>query len=211
MTIRSVAVRSAPIAGSPHRWAGDLALVGAVTGLLAPALVIFDPGYSFAAAVAGGGSGAVLGTALPRGLELARRWLPLSVLFALAPVVGAVWGGGTGAFAGLFAASPFADGSGVGLGLVFGGIAGMVQLGAMWFPYTVQAVRGGMRGPVVALACLAAPVLGWAAVAVFLCAPLLLAAGVLAAPALAVAVWQLEASVARARLPVVRARRSLPA
>ncbi len=85
--------------------------------------------------------------------------------------LGFVWGAVTGGSGALMAQA-----MGLTASMVFGGpellvlmtgvagLAGALQFGLLWFPYTFQTVRRGRRWPLVVGAVLVTPVLGWAAV-----------------------------------------------
>jgi hypothetical protein len=176
-----------PVVGSPWRAGRDLALVGAVTGALAPALVVFDLAFCLAAGAAGALGGLAIGLAGAPLVAALRRQLPLPVLLCAAPVTGAAWGGLAGLAGGLVSDAGFGGGAWL-FALLAGSVAGSLQLSALSLPYLVQSVRDAPRWPVVAAACLAAPVLGWVAVVAGAVAfsPLLLPVVLLSLPAL---VW----------------------
>ena len=152
------------IVGSTRTWARDFAIVGATTGSLAPFFVIFDPMFAVAAGFTGAATGAALGAFMASGLERFRNRVPLTVLAAGATFLGALWGAASGSAGGAFssiAGSQF-EGSAIALGFMFGGIAGMLQLGGMFLPYLLSAVHR-QTVPVVLLGVMAAPFMGWAA------------------------------------------------
>jgi hypothetical protein len=147
------------VTGQPREWARDMAIVGGVTASLAPlpALTLgATAGFIGGTALAGTLTGAALGAAMPGLLERVRGRLPLSILMVLGPVPGALWGGIVGAVGSVL--------SGVGTPLTLcvlcAAIAGAIQFGLFWFPYTFQTVRGARRWPVVLAACLATPIIG---------------------------------------------------
>ena len=78
------------------------------------------------------------------------------LLMMLGPLAGLLWGGMVGAVG--FAASGLA----IPLVLCAGcaALAGALQFGLFWFPYTFQTVRGARCWPVVLGACLLTPVIG---------------------------------------------------
>ena len=156
----------AQFSGSRTAWARDLLIVGGVTGAAAPGLVLFEPGFALAGGLVGALSGAALGVGIRWTIDHLRHRIPLSMMILGAPVVGALWGGGVGTVAGLVSTTDFGAGAAA-LGLFFGGISGAVQLGWLWMPYTFQSVLGRRRWPVVALACLLGPMLGWLSVFAF--------------------------------------------
>jgi hypothetical protein len=196
------------VTGDPSTWARDLAIVGGVTGFAAPALVIADPVFSLAAAVAGASLGLALGASVATALERLRTLVPLWMLICASPFVGLAWGGAKGFLAGLVGGSAFGS-EAPALGLLLGGLAGMVQLGWFFLPYTVLAVTRGPRWPVVLAAFGVAPMLGWVAFTLLLLSPVLLASAVvLGLPVGTFAAYQLSAQVRRARLAAPRAKPS---
>ena len=147
------------VTGQPQVWARDMAIVGGVTSLLAPLPAIAlgsNAPFIVITAVTGCLTGAALGTAMPGLLERVRGRVPLAVLMALGPLPGAVWGGVVGTMGGAF--------SGVmvpmWLCMIAASLAGAIQFGLFWFPYTFQTVRGARCWPVVLGACLATPIIG---------------------------------------------------
>lgn len=147
------------VTGEARDWARDMAIVGGVTASLAPlpalalgATVAFIGGT----AVTGAVTGAALGAAMPGVLERLRGRLPLSVLMVLGPLPGALWGGTVGAVG--FALSGV--GTPLALCVLCAAIAGALQFGLFWFPYTFQTVRGAARWPVVLGACALTPLIG---------------------------------------------------
>lgn len=160
------------VTGHAGDWSRDLALVGGVTGATAPAFMVFDPLYCLIAGIVGAVSGAALGLVLWRGLDAVRGVVPIPLLLLAVPLVGLGWGGLSGSVAGLIAAPVGTPEDSAGLGLGFGAVAAVLQLGWLWFPYTVQSVRRGWRWPLLLLACLVAPTLGWASFVTTLTLPL---------------------------------------
>ncbi|MFT5679110.1 MAG: hypothetical protein ACI8RZ_000014 [Myxococcota bacterium] len=155
------------VTGRPAHWARDMAIVGGVTASLAPlpALALgATAAFIGGTAVTGAVTGAALGAVMPGVLERVRGRLPLPVLMVLGPIPGALWGGIVGAVG--FALS----GVGVPLALcvLCAALAGAVQFGLFWFPYTFQTVRGARRWPVVLGACAVTPMIGLLTVAIVL-------------------------------------------
>lgn len=142
--------------GSPLAWARDLGLIGGVTSYVLPSMMGPIPPAGFAGWAGGLGAlgGVLLGLAAPALLDLVRGRVAIRWLVLLAPLVGAAWGGSAGALAGLLTD----PGSEI-LGLLAGGIAGAMQLGVWWFPYTFQTVRGARSWPVVVGALVVSPLL----------------------------------------------------
>lgn len=145
---------------SEARWARDFALVGVTVGALAPFFVIFDPGFAALSGLAGGASGALVGTASAWSLERVRGRVPLAIIVPLMAIVGSLWGAFAGACGGVGSIGIGIDA--VPLGFVLGATTGMVTLGVGFLPYLMVSVRGSSTLPVVALGVLASPTLGWA-------------------------------------------------
>ena len=159
-------VRALParITGEPAAWARDAAIVGGITGYVGPATALF--GWSLhpwllACAAACALGGAVLGASVALALERARGVVPLRVLAvalpALAIGLGALWAG----------SAAWLVGAPILAAATFGGVAAAVQVGLAWLPYTVQAVLGGPRWPIVVVASALSPLIGLLAWAVF--------------------------------------------
>ncbi len=147
----------ARVTGSPRRWALDFAIIGGVTSVLAPLFAFGSPVFAVAAGFWGAATGMAIGRLLPETLERVRGRFPIPVLLALGVPIGAVWGGVTGALAGLTLGS--ADTAL--FGAMVASVAGAVQFGWLWFPYTFLTVLNRTTIPVVAAACVVAPTLGW--------------------------------------------------
>ena len=148
------------LTGSPLAWGRDLAVLGAVSGVSASAGVgIMDGGFLSAASLAGLLCGFFLGLEMPYFLESARRRLSLSAIAVRCIAVG----GATGAFMGLLSAHSVGE---VFVGpFAVAGIAGALQFGWFWLPYTVLTVLGRRTWPVVVAACVMSPLLGALALA----------------------------------------------
>ncbi|MDG1479789.1 MAG: hypothetical protein P8R54_09365 [Myxococcota bacterium] len=146
------------VTGEPRVWARDMAIVGGVTAFLAPmpALPLATMWFIGATTVTGAVTGAAFGAAMPGALEVLRRRLPLAALLAFGPIPGALWGGIVGALGfGLSGGvAPLA------VCVLCAAIAGALQFGLFWFPYTFQTVRGAPRWPVVLGACVLTPLIG---------------------------------------------------
>ena len=151
------------VTGAETHWSRDFALIGGVTSLVAPALAMplgVSALYVAAAALTGLLSGGLLGAAMPRMLDGMRGRVPLGVIFGLGgPVLGALWGASVGSVAYLVGHD-----FNILLSVGCASLAGAIQFGLCWFPYTFQTVRGGPRWPVVLAACLATPLVGIATV-----------------------------------------------
>lgn len=159
--------RSVTPLGARLAWMRDFALIGAVSGSAAPALFWLQaPGYLVACGVAGAALGLALGLLLPPLLlGPVSRW-PFAVLLVVGLAVGAAWGGGTGLAGGLFA---FGAQDRMGLAWLSGAcgaVAGAMQLGWFWLPYTLRKAKSRSTWPIVLAACLLSGGLGFAALSV---------------------------------------------
>lgn len=116
--------------------------------------------YPVAASGLGAASGYLGGLAAPSVLERLRKRLSLKAITALALLAGGLWGAAVGAAATLVVwpapafTPPFV------IGALLGAPVGAMALGLLWLPYTMQAVLGGRRWPVLAAAAVMAPALG---------------------------------------------------
>ncbi len=147
----------ARLTGSPLRWGRDLGIVGAATGFSVPlaGLGVAPDTFGWTAAGIGLVAGLLLGLEMPEFLESARRRVPLAAIGFRCVLAGA----GIGAGVGIVAAH--ATGHLILVPFVVAGLAGALQLGWLWLPYTVLTVLERRTWPVVALACAAAPAIGW--------------------------------------------------
>jgi hypothetical protein len=142
--------------GQPREWARDFSLIGGATGLLAPWL-LGEPTYLAAAAVAGAITGGVLGAAVPKLLTRMRN-SKIPVLMMGGVGIGAVWGGIAGAVAGLTVPNLFW------LSVAVASVAGALQFGWIWLPYVLKKIGRKRTWPLVLAAFAAAPLLGWAGI-----------------------------------------------
>ncbi|MEO1268064.1 MAG: hypothetical protein AAFX99_08200 [Myxococcota bacterium] len=149
--------------GLTLHWMRDLGLIGGATSLLATAQLHGLYGWTFpiAACLAGVVTGIALGAVIHRLFSTwMRRW-PIAVLLVMGPVVGALWGGLVGLLA-----SPTLFGFGstdrMLIVAMVAAVAGAIQLGWFWLPYTWVRGRRKAVWPVVMLACLLGPFLGHA-------------------------------------------------
>jgi hypothetical protein len=145
--------------GRPRDWARDFSLIGGATGLMAPWL-LGDPSYIAAAAVAGAIAGAGLGAAVPKMLSRLRH-LKVPALMLGGMGIGAVWGGIAGAVAGFTIPNLFW------LSVAVASIAGAMQFGWIWLPYVLKKIGRKRTWPLVLAAFAAAPLLGWASIWAF--------------------------------------------
>lgn len=157
------------VTGEPRLWGRDMAYLGGVTSLVCTGMGMtfsVSPQYVLAATAAGALTGGALGLAAPALLDQVRGRLPLAALVAVAgPLAGAAWGGLTGAIAwGLAGGSPGMTGYSLGMSVTVAAIAGAIQLGWSWFPYTFQTVRREPRWPALLASTLLTPFVGIAAV-----------------------------------------------
>jgi hypothetical protein len=154
----------APLTGAPATWSRDWAIVGGVTGYLAPAGAMFGATahpWLVACTATFVLGGAILGQIVPRLLERSRGRVPLTVVGVVLPptlvLLGMLWAGLAAAWVG----AP------VGPAAIFGAVAAGFQVGVFWLPYTVAAVLDRPRWPVVIAACMVAPLLGFVARVIF--------------------------------------------
>jgi len=155
---------SARLTGSPLRWGRDMAVVGGATGLIGSLAItgLAFPPFAVAAAIVGAGAGLLLGIEMPEFLESARCRLSLITIGFRCVLAGAA----TGGFVALVAAH--AAGEIFLMPSVVAMVAGGMQLGWLWLPYTILTVLQRPTWPLVLAAVVAAPVVGW--LATLLCA-----------------------------------------
>jgi len=163
----STTTRSASPLGARLSWMRDFALIGAASGAGAPALFWADrPGYLAACGVTGAVLGLLLGLLLPPLLlGPVSRW-PFGVLLLVGLGVGVAWGGGAGYAGGLYS---FGASDQMGLAWLSGAcgaVAGALQLGWFWLPYTLRKAKAKSTWPIVLAACLFSGALGYAALSV---------------------------------------------
>ncbi len=144
------------ITGRPLRWGRDLSVIGAVTAASAwLALGLASPTFGLVAVLSAAVAGFALGLEMPSFLDTARHRMPLELVGVRCIAVGGALGG----FVGLAAAT--AAGNAWFLGpVVIGAIAGALQLGWWWLPYTVLTVTERPTWPAVLVACAVAPFVG---------------------------------------------------
>ncbi len=138
-------------------WVRDFALVGGLTGFLAPYGVLHYVQYSMAAGLGGALSGAVLGAFsswLVSGFG--RRW-PKVAFLPLGLSIGAVWGS---AAALATVVTPARDQ--LSLSVLFAGAAGALQLGWFWLAYCYRRVNRRTTWGLVLVASLLGGGLGFA-------------------------------------------------
>lgn len=141
-------------------WVRDFAIVGGVTGFLAPFSFWRLLEYSLFAGVGGGVGGAALGlfSAWLMGRH-ARRWRRI-VLFPLGLLFGALWGATAGAATGLSSDLR----SLMSLSMIVAALAGALQLGWFWLVYSVRRMNQRSTWPVVLVASVLGGGLGFAGV-----------------------------------------------
>ncbi len=150
--------------GTRVAWMRDFAIIGAFSGALAPAFFwSHQTGYLAACGVGGAALGVLLGLVLPPLLlGPVARW-PFGVLLVLGLGVGALWGAGAGFVGGVTQFGVHDRLQLAALSTTCGAIAGALQLGWFWLPYTLRKARGRSTWPVVVAACLVSGGLGIAA------------------------------------------------
>ncbi|MEN0066790.1 MAG: hypothetical protein AAGA48_31955 [Myxococcota bacterium] len=146
----------ARITGRPLAWARDTALVGGVTATSATlALGLMGTTFGLAAGLTGALAGFALGLEMPTFLDSARRRLSLISVGLRCITIGFGLGGFVGLIAATAAGNPYVLGP-----IVVAGIAGALQLGWWWLPYTVLTVTQRPTWPAVLIACAVAPFVG---------------------------------------------------
>ncbi|GAB5548068.1 MAG: hypothetical protein SangKO_078280 [Sandaracinaceae bacterium] len=143
--------------GPARAWAGDLALVGAITtvalGLVTPIGVKVALVTAALAALGGG----LLGAVVPWLLSFRVRRKPWLVLALAAAGLGACWGGAAGLVASeLTGHHGFRASASAATALA-------LQLGWLWLPLTIGRARGGDVHGWVAFAGVLAPLVAWVA------------------------------------------------
>lgn len=148
------------LAGAPAHWARDFGLIGLFSGAMGPTILGVGWSVMLASGLAGAAAGTLLGAAAPGVLERVRGRVPIPLLLLMGIPVGAVWGAVAGLAAGLALGSLPNLPNMLVLWAMVAGIAGAVQMGAVWFPYTFLRVLQKPTWPVVVLACMGSVALG---------------------------------------------------
>lgn len=152
----------ARVTGKPVVWARDLSLVGTATAAGAVLGLGLLGTLGLATVGIGAVVGFVLGLLMPEFLEESRSRLSLVAIGMRCVTVGFAAGGFVGfASAGLF--GPVAGDWWFLAPVLIGGLAGALQLGWWWLPYTVLTVTRRPTWPAVIVAGLVAPLVGPAA------------------------------------------------
>jgi hypothetical protein len=149
-----LASRPQALAGSRWDWAAELALLGMFYGLAAPAAMGGPVAFGLCASFGGAAAGAFLGWHVPRALERIRRW-PGSLLVVGAGGIGlgAVWGGIAGLAGGIGVGWPTVA---IPDGATVGALLGLVGS----YPLVAFHVLGIPRTSLLAVLCALAPLLG---------------------------------------------------
>lgn len=134
-------------------WARDLAIVGASTSMVVPALVGAGAEFAITSGVLGAVLGVALGSAIPLILSRRVRRVPLVLLALAGAGVGANWGAATGALTAL------ALDRSVTTAVEVGATAGLLQLGWFWIPAIAARARGRSTWPLVAASVALSPLL----------------------------------------------------
>lgn len=145
-------------------WARDFSLVGAACGFLAPFAYFAGqhPRYALATGLGGMAAGAALGPLSGALISLARRRLPKIAVISFGLVLGALWGGLSGAAPELFGHERFWLYSlerSVGTSAAAGAALGWW----FWLAYSYRRLNHRSIWPVVLGGCAAAPALGFVA------------------------------------------------
>jgi hypothetical protein len=147
------------VTGREGDWARELALIGGTTSLVAPAMAIplmVSPWFALVAGLVGAVSGAMLGATMPTVLDAMRQRVPPGLLLlGFGPVVGAMWGASVGGIA-----ATLVPGHPLELAVASAAIAGALQLGLCWLPYTMLTVLQKRRWPAIVTAIVGTPVVG---------------------------------------------------
>ena len=138
-------------------WVRDFALVGGITGFLAPFSVIRDVQYSALTSIGGAVSGAVLGLFSAWWLSCVGRRLPKVAFLPLGLIIGALWGSAAAMATAVTEARNMLLFS-----VVFAGAAGALQLGWFWLAYCYRRVNRLSTWGVVLVASLLGGGLGYA-------------------------------------------------
>ena len=142
-----------PVPSARARWARDLAIIGGVTSVVAPAfagMTILQ--YLVTAGLTGAATGLALG-ALLGGMQARLLRVPLWLLVLGALVAGGIWGGATGAAAGASIARLEYGGIYLAFSAICGAICGAAQLGWLYVPYANASATGRSTAPLVLAAC----------------------------------------------------------
>lgn len=157
LTTRSCRSPARRLFGSPALWMRDCAIVGGVTAYAGAAFGLFGLSlhpWLVLCGLSGALTGAGLGLVGPILMNWLRYRAPLPVIAVGLPLfVGSV---------ALAVATVAATTIGAPLmpALYFAGVAAFVQTAVFWLPYTMATVLDQHRWPVVAVACLVAPLTG---------------------------------------------------
>jgi len=137
----------------PRGWSRDLAIIGASSSSIVPALSGASVEYSLAACVIGMLLGFLLGRAVPLLLSSRVRRYPLFILALAGAGLGANWGAATAALAALTLGSSFL------WSVELGATVCLIQLGWFWIPAVWLRSRGKLTWEMVLLAIAACPLL----------------------------------------------------
>lgn len=153
--------------GTRIGWMRDFALIGACSGAQAPAFFWANqPGYLAACGAGGALLGMALGLVLPPLLlGPVSRW-PFGVLLLFGLGIGALWGAGAGLIGGVSQFGVHDRLQLAALSTTCGAVAGALQLGWFWLPYTLRKARGRSTWLIVVAACLLSGGLGIAALTI---------------------------------------------
>ncbi|MEM6928588.1 MAG: hypothetical protein AAF602_16750 [Myxococcota bacterium] len=144
------------ITGQPLQWGRDLSAIGAVTaagGSLA--LGLLGSTFGLVAVTVAAVLGLVIGLEMPGFLDSARRRMSLEMVALRCVAVGGAAGGLVGLIAAGASGNPWFLGP-----MVVGALAGALQFGWWWLPYTVLTVTERPTWPAVLVACGLAPLMG---------------------------------------------------
>ncbi len=153
--------------GSARSWSRDLAIVGGLSSLMATGgalllnVQVVTLGYVLLATLAGTFTGALMGPLNRRLLTRKLGTVKIYKLLALGLLAGGVWGGATGALAGLYF-YPFRRLGSLAFfaSVIVAGAAGALQYFWFWLPYTVRRAKKRSTWPILLSAAVLAPAMG---------------------------------------------------
>lgn len=147
----------ARITGSSWVWGRDLGVVSGATALAAATHAFGIGGYALVLSALGVMGGLLLGLEMPRFLDTARQRMSLPAIAVRCTAAGGAMGGMVALLTLLVGGAPLIE------PVIVATVAGALQLGWFWLPYTVLTVLQRPTWPVVVGAVVLAPLAGPAA------------------------------------------------